>query len=153
MMQRRTVLGIGMAGLAVGILPIGESLANRDVDTALRVLVSARADAGLPQLTLQPDLSAAAQVHAWYMAGSGRASHIDAIGRDPVARARRTGYRGIILGEALAETFDGPVETVAFWLEHRPTREVLLDPAAWDLGLAMARDPDGRMWWDLILGA
>jgi uncharacterized protein YkwD len=93
-----------------------------------------------------------ARHQALHMAASGNTAHLDAEGRDPVARARQAGYEGRVLGEALAETWDGPLETVALWLSHDPTREVLLDPAARDLGLVMYRGDDGRMWWVLVVG-
>jgi uncharacterized protein YkwD len=122
------------------------------VEMALHQLAVARDEAGLPALTRRASLQSMARHQALHMAASGNTAHLDAEGRDPVARARQAGYGGRVLGEALAETWDGPLETVALWLAHGLTREVLLDPAARDLGLVMYRGDDGRMWWDLAVG-
>jgi uncharacterized protein YkwD len=139
--------------MMIGIIRPGWSRAMEDRDEALRHLAQARAAAGLTPLTRRPALMEMARWQTRHMADQGAASHLDARGRDPQARAALAGYPGQVLGEALAETFDGPAETVALWLEHAQTRAVLLDPAARDLGLGMRRGNDGRMWWDLVVAA
>jgi uncharacterized protein YkwD len=152
-MRRRTVLGIGTAGLAAGLLPALRPRGEAAVGPALRRLSAAREEARLPDLVLRPELTEMARLQARHMAVAGATTHLAADGGDPVARARRAGYAGRVLGEALAETREGPDETVATWLAHDATRDVLLDPEARDLGLVMVRGRDGRAWWDLVTGA
>jgi uncharacterized protein YkwD len=152
-MQRRMVLGGGLAGLAFGIVWPVWARGTDAVGVAAHHVALARAGAGLTALTLRPALTGMAQRQVLHMADRGAATHLDASGRDPQARAGLAGYSGQVLGEALAETFDGPVETVALWLDHAQTRAVLLDPAACDLGLAMRRGDDRRIWWTLVVAA
>jgi uncharacterized protein YkwD len=153
MMRRRTVLGLGMAGLSAGVAWPAWACGLDEIDTALHQLAAARAQERLPGLTPQPALTAMSRHQVQHMAASSATTHLDAQNRDPVARAQQAGYGGRVLGEALAETWDGPAETVTLWLGHDPTRDVLLDPAARDLGLSLHRGDDGRMWWDLVVGA
>lgn len=154
-MQRRTVLGAAMAGLAVTFLPtstLGACHAGSAAETALLHIAQARRKAGLPGLAVQAALSRMARLQTLHIEATGRTSHAGPDGIDPVGRARQAGYAGCILGEALAETHYGPAETVAFWLVHDATRDVLLDPEARDVGLFALERKDGRTWWDLVLG-
>jgi len=152
-MQRRTVLASGLAGLAAGAgLPVwARGLDGADV--AMRHLAAARARAGVSALALRPVLVGLVRRQVRHMADLGGTTHLDAHGRNPQMRAGLAGYAGHILGEALAETFNGPAETVALWLAHAQTRAVLLDPEGRDLGLALHPGEDGRVWWDLVIGA
>ena len=152
-MQRRTVLGSGVVGLVVGIAWPTWAGGADEVELVREYLVEARAEAGLGALTLQSALMDMARQQTARMAALGSTTHLNGHGEDPRLRADRAGYVGQVLGEALAETFDGPMETMTFWLDHAATRAVLLDPAARDLGLAMRRGYDGRIWWDLVVGA
>jgi uncharacterized protein YkwD len=152
-MRRRTVLASGAAGLAALILPTIGWRDGGEAGTALRHVAEARRTAMAPPLMPRPDLVRMARRQVLHMEAAGTTTHLGADGSDPVARARDAGYAGRILGEALAETHDGPAETVALWLAHAPTRDVLLDPGARDLGLVMHHGTDGRMWWNLVVGA
>ena len=148
-------MGIGVAGLVAGGLtafPARAAIRQDLVSMALSDLGAARHAAGLADLAQCPALTQAAALQAAYIARKGTAIHNAEDGGDPAQRARTVGYPGRVLGEALAETFEGPSETVAFWLAHDWTRPVLLDPAAREAGLVMHRGKDGRMWWDLLVG-
>lgn len=155
-MHRREVLSIGMAGLAAGMGPaiwawpmVGGDISN---DAAIRLLSNTRRAAGLAMPDLDLELSETAQQQAMHMATLGVVSHFGPDGEDPPARARKVGFRGHVLGETLAETFDGPEETMAFWLSDSSTREVLMDPSAQSFGIAAIMGRDRRTWWDLVMG-
>lgn len=155
-MQRRTVLGIGVAGMAVTCSPLatafGTAIERRWTEIAFRRLGAARRDAQLPALTLQPVLVQVAWRHVLHMESSGVTSHTGTDGSDPVARARRAGYSGRVLGEVLAETRHS-TGTVGAWLEHEPTRSVLLNREASDAGISVIRGLEGRIWWSVLVGA
>ena len=155
-MRRRAVLGSGMAGLLAVALPVFSGRAavrEGGVAVALGPLEIARRDAGLADLQQSPALIEAALLQAGHMARAGIATHYAADGSDPVQRVRAVGYSGRVLGEALAETFEEPSRIVAFWLAHERTRPVLLNPDARQAGMVMHRSEDGRIWWDLLVGA
>jgi uncharacterized protein YkwD len=149
-MHRRTILGTGMA--AVAVAATGAAWGETAHDAAVRALAAARREAGLGPLAPAPALARAARRHARQMAAAGQVSHLGRAGEDPATRARQAGHEGAVLGETLAETRDDATSTVASWLAHPATRDVLLDPAARVYGLAVAEGPDGRIWWDLVTG-
>ncbi|ABD57148.1 CAP domain-containing protein [Jannaschia sp. CCS1] len=151
-MQRRAVLGSGVAGLTVAAMTPLWAADRNDTAMAFHSIAMARRQRDLPGLTILPGLNRVVAAQTQHMAFAGMMTHLDAQGRDPAARAQHVGYSGRVLGEALAETFDGPVETVEVWLAHTQTREVLLDTFAQYMGLSMQRDDDGRMWWAMNVG-
>jgi uncharacterized protein YkwD len=155
-MRRRTVLSIGVASLAVGISPAAwaQQAQGGDIsyDAAIRLLSTGRREAGLAPLALEPALTETARRQALHMAGMGRTSHLGPNGEDPPLRARQAGYGGRVLGESLAETYHGAAETMAFWLQHPSTRDVLMDPGGRDFGLAVVKGRDARLWWDVVTG-
>ncbi len=83
-----------------------------------------------------------------------RTTHIGPGGSDPIERGVRSGYEGRILGEALAESVEGPLDTLELWMGHDQTRAVLLDWEAREVGLSCIGDRHaGPVHWDLVLGA
>jgi uncharacterized protein YkwD len=153
-MRRRTVLILGTAGLAAWAVPAPfGGAAGGDLATALERLAEARRQEGLPALSAHAALRAMADDHAFHLQRLGAVTHYGPEGEDPMARGRRHGYSGRVLGEALAESRAGTLETVAGWLQDEVAREIVLDPHARHAGLAMRHGADGRIWWDLVTGA
>jgi uncharacterized protein YkwD len=156
-MDRRKFIGYGAAlactGLTSGALAWPGPEGPIPLAGALRRFSAARRAAGLTVPVRDGGLSASAWRQVLHMADQGAVSHFDAAGRDPNARARQEGFTGRVLGEALAETREGPEATMAFWLSHDPTREVLMEPGIRRFGLAAAASPDGRAWWLLATAA
>lgn len=111
-----------------------------------------RQAAGLPQLTLNAELTAAAATHARDMAVQNRPWHFGSDGSSPLERAARAGYPGQFRGELISETFETELETLAAWMAEPATRDVILDPAARDMGFAWYQEPSGKLWWTLVLG-
>lgn len=115
-------------------------------------LNAARARRGLPPVTLNERLTAAAAVHARDMARQQRPWHFGSDGSSPIDRVNRAGYQGRFVGELVAETYDGELETLNAWLEARETRPLLLDPRVNEIGFAWYQEPTGKLWWALTLG-
>lgn len=154
-MRRRTVLVAGLSGLLGGAFPrIGPArAAETAVAVAHRHVAAARHGAGLPALTPMAALDDMAWRQALHMRRVQETTHVAPDGGDPEARARAVRYPGPLLGEVLADTHDGPAETVALWLGHEATREVVLAPGGRHLGLAAATGRGGRTWWSLVVAA
>lgn len=150
-MRRRTIIGTGLAGLALSLLP---QVANADRSAARLAarLSAARRAAGLPDLVNHHALSETARLQTLHMCREKRTTHIDGFGREPVARARDAGYSGRLLGETLAETYDGPVATADLWLAHERTRNVLMNPSAEHFGIHCKQEQTGLAWWDVVVG-
>jgi uncharacterized protein YkwD len=112
-----------------------------------------RAAAGAPALAPDPLLASAAATHARDMSVQNRPWHFGSDGSTPVDRLRRVGYPGVLVGEAISETYEDDLTTLAAWAQEPGTREVILDPRATRMGLAWLQEPGGKIWWTLVLGA
>lgn len=108
-----------------------------------------RQAAGVPNLTLNAQLTAAAKTHAQDMSLQNRPWHFGSDGSSPLQRVSRTGYTGLFKGEVISETFETEIETLAAWMEEESSRKVLLDPTAVDMGFSWHQEPNGRLWWVL----
>ena len=111
-----------------------------------------RAARGETALGLDPSLTAAAATHARDMAAQNRPWHFGSDGSSPPQRVARAGYGGAFLGEAISESFETELETLAAWMEEPGARGVVLDPLAREMGLAWHQERDGKLWWTLVTG-
>lgn len=111
-----------------------------------------RSAAGLARVQLSAELTAAAATHARDMAMQNRPWHFGSDGSSPIDRARVAGYRGTVLGEAISETYEAELETIAAWMGRADTRDVITDPNARDLGVGFFQEPSGKIWWALVVG-
>jgi uncharacterized protein YkwD len=156
-MDRRQFVGYGSVLAAASLVSVAPLRAVATVEIplagAIRRFADARRAAGLAVPRPDPALTASARRQVLRMAEQGAASHFGDAGEAPDARATAAGFRGRVLGEALAETREGPEETMEFWLSHEVTRDVLMDRGADRFGLAAVTGPDGRAWWLLATGA
>jgi uncharacterized protein YkwD len=119
----------------------------RDAVNALR---GAR---GLAPLELNVQLTSAAATQARDMSVQQRAWHFGSDGSSPVERVARAGYRGVFLGELVAETYETELETLAGWMETREARAVLLDTRLREIGFAWHQEASGKLWWTATFGA
>ncbi|MGB0799587.1 MAG: CAP domain-containing protein [Planktomarina sp.] len=147
-------------GVAVG--PNGEPLARlyriKASDTAriqfsfLDGMNSLRRVSGLAPVTLNPQLNAAAATHSRDMSNQNRAWHFGSDGSSPIDRVQRVGYTGALKGEAISETYESELETLAAWVEASDTRGVILNADATDIGLSWFQEQNGKIWWTLVTG-
>ncbi|WP_299817645.1 CAP domain-containing protein [uncultured Jannaschia sp.] len=119
---------------------------------ALDAVNALRAGADVAPLTLDSTLSAAAETHSRDMSLQNRPWHFGSDGSSPIDRAQRVGFDGRLLGEAISETYETELETVAAWLEEPGPRRVLLDPEARRMGFAFFQEPNGKIWYTLNVG-
>lgn len=158
-----TVLALGACGGPEPTLgPDGKPLPRvykisaRDADQIqFRMLDSVnalRANAGQPALALNAQLNAAALAHSRDMSAQARPWHFGSDGSNPYDRARRAGYAGRVMGENISESYETELETLAAWMTQPDTRNVVVDPAARQLGFAFFQEPSGKIWWTLLTG-
>lgn len=128
--------------------------ANDTADIQFRMLdgVNAlRQAAGAIPLQLNAQLNASAATHARDMSIQNRPWHFGSDGSSPLDRLRRVGYSGHLTGEAISETYETELETLAAWTQQPSTRGVLLDPRANEMGFAWFQESNGKIWWALVL--
>jgi len=114
---------------------------------------SVRKAAGAGPVQLDALLTSASATHARDIAIQNRAWHFGSDGSSPIDRARRAGYPGRLLGEAISLTYETETETLAAWLSRPDTKQVILDKRARNMGFAWFQEPSGRLWWVLDMGS
>lgn len=112
-----------------------------------------RSAAGAPPVTLNANLNAAAATHSRDMHVQNRPWHFGSDGSSPLDRVMRSGYRGMMLGENISETYETELETLSAWMEQSDTRDIILDPKATDIGFSWYQEDSGKLWWTLLIGA
>lgn len=112
-----------------------------------------RSASGAPTLQLDSRLNAAAATHSRDMAVQNRPWHFGSDGSSPIDRVQRVGYAGRLVGEAISETYETELETLAAWMDDPATRAVILDSDAREMGFAWFQEENGKIWWTLITGA
>lgn len=141
----------GKTGIAK-IYRISKSGENRVQYRMLDAVNALRAAAGVTPVALNAQLNAAAKTHSRDMSIQNRPWHFGSDGSSPIERVKRTGYTQIMRGEAISETFETELETLAAWMEEPGTRDVILDPLARDMGFGFLQEPQGKLWWTLLMG-
>ena len=111
-----------------------------------------RSAAAAPPVQLDAKLNAAAATHSLDMAHQNRPWHFGSDGSSPIDRVRRVGYRGEMLGEVISETYETELETLAAWMDQPDTRAILLDRNARNMGFSWFQEPNGKLWWTLVMG-
>lgn len=113
---------------------------------------SLRGAAGLSQLELDAQLTAAAATHSRDMQLQNRPWHFGSDGSSPVDRVRRVGYSGKLVGELISETYETELETLGAWMGQPDTRRIIMSPEARQMGFSWFQEADGKIWWTLVLG-
>ncbi len=111
-----------------------------------------RQAAGKGPVVLNSQLNAAAATHSRDMSVQNRPWHFGSDGSSPIDRVARTGYSGLMLGEAISETYETELETLAAWMEEPGTRDVILESRAQNMGFAWVQEAGGKIWWTLLMG-
>jgi uncharacterized protein YkwD len=113
---------------------------------------SLRAASGAAPVQLNAQLNAAAATHSKDMSNQNRPWHFGSDGSSPIDRVQRAGYPGSMLGEAISETYETELETLAAWMEQPGTRDVLLEKRAINMGFSWFQESSGKIWWTLVMG-
>lgn len=118
----------------------------------LEAVNTLRAARGTAPVALNPQLTAAASAHSKDMAAQNRPWHWGSDGSSPLDRAARAGFAGRVLGENISETYETETETLSAWMGLADTRDVILNPAATQMGFSWYQEPSGKIWWTMVTG-
>ena len=127
----------------------GDRVPYRFLDS-VNALRSAR---GATPLAFNAQLNAAAATHSRDMSVQNRPWHFGSDGSSPLVRVQRVGYTGRLAGELISETFETELETLSAWMGQPDTRDVILDPAANEVGFAWFQETSGKIWWTMVTGS
>ena len=111
-----------------------------------------RGSAGVAPVQLDPKLNAAAATHSRDMSVQNRPWHFGSDGSSPIDRIQRVGYSGGLVGEAISETYETELETLAAWMGQTDTRRIIMSPDARNLGFSWHQESGGKIWWTLVMG-
>jgi len=101
-----------------------------------------RANAGLPSLTLNGQLAAAAQGHAADMACNNMISHTGSDGSSSYSRILASGYSGSY-SEEIIYGGGGPQAAMSWWMSDQVHRDAILNPNALEIGVGYAYFSNG----------
>lgn len=120
---------------------------QRDVDALVQLTNSARREAGLRPLRLDPQLSRMAMWFARHMATTRRYAHEDVRGRGLEARMADFGLPWVSIGENIAKGFPTPERVFQGWMESKGHHSNLMNPAFDAIGIGIGVDREGRRYW------
>lgn len=103
----------------------------------------------LSPLTLDSELTAAAQQHSDDMAAHGKLAHEGSDGSTPSERIRKQGYRYQNDGENVAEAYRTVDDVMRGWMGSEHHRDNILGRYS-QVGFALARDDQGKPYWTAV---
>lgn len=127
--------------------PIEFSAARIPSERLLTYINEARRQFDLPELSVSPVLSAAAQKHTADMAAAKHNQHTGSDGSMPPERLQFFGYENGYAGEATAWGFADPRQAVEFWVNSPGHRPIVLNRYATEVGLGYTVDYTAPSVW------
>ena len=118
----------------------------------LDYLNAIRQERGLTNLQISNSLNSSAATHARDIFKQQRAWNFGSDGSSPQKRAEVSGFKGVVTGENVSETYEGEFLVLQVWAKNSFSRSVLLDKEATHLGLGWYQQDNGKIWWVQVLG-
>jgi uncharacterized protein YkwD len=129
------------------------------INQTLALINSQRAAHGLPALTLNTQLTTAAQGHAADMACNSFLSHVGSDGSDIRERVIATGYTPSLMLETIfaqAPKHGGtPASAVQWWMSDLIHRSTILHEKVTEIGVGYAFFPESQLqgYWSVVFAA
>ena len=118
----------------------------------LEMVNALRLENGRSPLKHSNSLSAASKTHAFDIARQQRAWNYGSDASSAIDRAKIAGFKGIVLGENVSETYEGEYDVLNAWFQSKIGKEIILNPNATHLGLSWYQDSTGKVWWVQMIG-
>jgi uncharacterized protein YkwD len=112
-----------------------------------------RSDAGCDPLEVDTRLATAAQRHSEDQAEHQTMSHDGSDGSTLAQRIDRVGYKWRTIGENVAYGQTTPTQVMDAWMNSAGHRQNIRNCDFEDIGVGVARDSDGRLYWTQDFGA
>jgi uncharacterized protein YkwD len=125
-----------------------EEIRKRHLD----YLNALRQERGLTNLQISNSLNSSAATHARDIFKQQRAWNFGSNGSSPQKRAEVSGFKGVVTGENVSETYEGEFLVLQVWVKNSFSRSVLLNKEATHLGLGWYQQDNGKIWWVQVLG-
>ena len=118
----------------------------------LDYLNAIRQERGSTNLQISNSLNSSAATHARDIFKQQRAWNFGSDGSSPQKRAEVSGFKGVVTGENVSETYEGEFLVLQVWVKNSFSRSVLLNKEATHLGLGWYQQDNGKIWWVQVLG-
>ena len=118
----------------------------------LDYLNAIRQERGLTNLQISNSLNSSAATHARDIFKQQRAWNFGSDGSSPQKRAEISGFKGVVTGENVSETYEGEFLVLQVWVKNSFSRSILLNKEATHLGLGWFQQDNGKIWWVQVLG-
>ena len=125
-----------------------EEIRKRHLD----YLNAIRQERGLTNLQISNSLNSSAATHARDIFKQQRAWNFGSDGSSPQKRAEISGFKGVVTGENVSETYEGEFLVLQVWVKNSFSRSILLNKEATHLGLGWYQQDNGKIWWVQVLG-
>lgn len=119
--------------------PQATATASGAVAQVVQLVNAERAKAGCQAVTVNADLTKAAQAHSEDMASHGTMSHDGSDGSSPADRITGAGYSWSAYGENVAYGYASPEEVMAGWMASPGHRENILNCSFKEIGVGLAQ--------------
>ena len=129
----------------------GGTTTATDAERILTLVNAERTSRGLPPLTRNALLDAAAQAHADDMRANNFFSHTGSDGSNPGDRATTAGYSWTAIGENIGQGNQSPEDMMNLWMNSSDHRANILDPSFTELGVGI--NDAGTTLWVQVFGS
>ncbi len=140
-MTRAGLRQVGHLAIAAILLALGARAAHADpldVRHIVALTNESRRQAGLPPVTVDDRLEAAAKAKLFDMLKQDYFDHRTPDGRQPWSFMQAAGYRYQVAAENLAKGYDNEPELQQAWMKSRGHRANILNPLFTEIGVADA---------------
>ena len=146
------------AALILLLAPVSVSAAPLDAGAVTARVVeltnAERQKAGLPPLTINPQLSQAAQLYSQVLAGDACFGHTCGPVPDMIQRVLRVGYGNwTAVGENVAAGYPSPEGVVAGWMSSAGHRANILSPSYREIGIGLTSGGRYGAYWAQEFGS
>lgn len=128
-------------------------------ERVVQLVNDTRLQNGLAPLTLNWQLTAAAEIHSQNMATQDFFSHAGIDGSRSIERAQAAGYRSTFVGENIGVEFTSPEEVFDGWMDSSGHRANILNPDYTEIGVGyvfLENDPGSinyQHYWTQVFGS
>jgi uncharacterized protein YkwD len=124
---------------------------SADEQKLLQLTNDERKGKNLPPLKANPVLCQVARAHAANMVKQGKMEH-NLDGKTPYDRIKGAGYKYALAGENLAVGDASQEEVMKAWMKSKIHRENILDGVFTEIGLGLAADAKGKVYYTQVFG-
>lgn len=126
--------------------------ADSHEEQVVEIVNSERVANGCDTVTVNAKLADSARLHSQDQAAHDKMSHVGSDGSSFVDRARAAGYASPI-GENVAMGYPTPGAVMDAWMNSQGHRANILNCGAQAIGVGIAANADGRLYWTQVFGA